>query len=81
MCVTCFDLTIISLEVEFQFYLTLWYALVMKLGEFGIEEVYVPSESLGKTEVEALDESEKLVEKYMEYAAKETKVSTNIVQL
>jgi len=52
----------------------------MKLGEFGIEEVYVPSDSLGKTEVEALDESEKLVEKYMEYAAKETKVSTNIVR-
>lgn len=43
-------------------------------GEFGIEEVYVPSESQGKTEVQALDESEKLVEKYMAFAAKETKI-------
>lgn len=44
----------------------------------------MPSESLGKTEVEALDESEKLVEKYMEYAAQETKVTkaqTLIAQL
>ncbi|KAG0627142.1 hypothetical protein M758_2G176800 [Ceratodon purpureus] len=43
-------------------------------GEFGMEEVCVPTETLGKTEVQALDESEKLVEKYMEYAAKETKI-------
>jgi len=43
-------------------------------GEFGIEEVYVPSDSPGKTEVEALDDSEKLVEKYMQYAAQETKI-------
>jgi len=56
----------------------LWAVLVIKLGEFGIEEVYVPSDSPGKTEVEALDDSEKLVEKYMQYAAEETKVSTGI---
>lgn len=53
--------------------------LFLILGQFGMEEVYVPTEALGKTEVEALDESEKLVEKYMEYAAKETKVKKLIV--
>lgn len=54
--------------------------LLLNSGEFGMEEVYIPTETLGKTEVEALDESEKLVEKYMEYAAKETKVNAIIVQ-
>jgi len=43
-------------------------------GEFGIEEVYVPGQIAGKSEVEALNQSEKLVEKYMEYVNKETKI-------
>lgn len=49
--------------------------IVLKSGEFGIEEVYVPSQIAGKSEVEALNQSEKLVEKYMEYVNKETKVN------
>lgn len=48
--------------------------IVLKSGEFGIEEVYVPSQIAGKSEVEALNQSEKLVEKYMEYVNKETKI-------
>lgn len=36
----------------------------------------MPSESFQVNEVEALNDSEKLVEKYMEFASKETKVRT-----
>jgi hypothetical protein len=43
-------------------------------GEFGMEEVYVPVDDAAEDEVSALNDSEKLVERYMEYAAKETKV-------
>jgi nucleotide-binding universal stress UspA family protein len=43
-------------------------------GEFGMEEVYVPVDDAAEDEVSALNDSEKLVEKYMEYAAKETKI-------
>jgi nucleotide-binding universal stress UspA family protein len=39
-----------------------------------MEEVYVPVDDAAEDEVSALNDSEKLVEKYMEYAAKETKI-------
>jgi hypothetical protein len=43
-------------------------------GNFGIEEVYVPTEIMGQTEVESLNESEKMVERFMSYVQKESKV-------
>ncbi|KAH9552430.1 hypothetical protein CY35_09G066300 [Sphagnum magellanicum] len=43
-------------------------------GEFGMEDVYIPADDSAKDEVSAFNDSEKLVEKYMEYAAKETKI-------
>lgn len=43
-------------------------------GNFGIEEVYVPTEIMGQTEVESLNESEKMVERFMSYVEKESKV-------
>ncbi|KAJ7517379.1 hypothetical protein O6H91_21G021100 [Diphasiastrum complanatum] len=43
-------------------------------GEFGMEDVYVPPDGNLKEDVDAIDESEKLVERYMEYAANESKI-------
>lgn len=43
-------------------------------GEFGMEEVYVPADLTEKDDVQALNDSEHLVEKYMQYATKETKI-------
>ena len=43
-------------------------------GNFGVEEVYVPTEIMGQTEVESLNESEKMVERFMSYVKKECKV-------
>lgn len=39
-----------------------------------MEEVYVPPDLSGKDQVEALDDSEKLVEKFMLYASNQSKV-------
>jgi hypothetical protein len=47
------------------------------VGEFGMEDVYIPADDSAKDEVSAFNDSEKLVEKYMEYAAKETKVQVS----
>ncbi|KAL3679345.1 hypothetical protein R1sor_022301 [Riccia sorocarpa] len=43
-------------------------------GQFGNEEVYVPLEISTRDEVESLKESQKIVEKFMKYADKETKI-------
>lgn len=43
-------------------------------GEFGMEEVYVPTDLTEKDDVKALNDSEHLVEKYMHYALKETEI-------
>ncbi len=42
-----------------------------------MEDVYIPADDSAKDEVSAFKDSEKLVEKYMEYAAKETKVQVS----
>jgi hypothetical protein len=47
------------------------------VGEFGMEDVYIPADESAEDEVSAFNDSEKLVEKYMEYAAKETKVQVS----
>ncbi|MCO5590607.1 hypothetical protein L7F22_044578 [Adiantum nelumboides] len=44
-------------------------------GEFGMEEVYVTPDSTDEMEVKALTDSEKLVERFMAYMSRETKVS------
>eukprot|EP00246_Nothoceros_aenigmaticus_P018330 TRINITY_DN9547_c0_g1_i1.p1 TRINITY_DN9547_c0_g1~~TRINITY_DN9547_c0_g1_i1.p1 ORF type:complete len:344 (+),score=59.65 TRINITY_DN9547_c0_g1_i1:163-1194(+) len=44
-------------------------------GNFGGEEVYLPPDFTGKDEVEALNESEKLVEKFMIYVSNATNIS------
>lgn len=51
-----------------------WLYLLIVSGNFGIEEVYVPMEIMGQTQVESLNESEKMVEKFMSYVEKESKV-------
>jgi nucleotide-binding universal stress UspA family protein len=43
-------------------------------GEFGMEEVYLPTDLTEKDDVKALNDSEHLVEQYMQYASKETKI-------
>ncbi|KAL2613600.1 hypothetical protein R1flu_025292 [Riccia fluitans] len=43
-------------------------------GQFGIEEVYLPLDMSTRDEVESLKESQKIVEKFMKYADKETKI-------
>lgn len=49
-------------------------ATAVGTGEFGMEEVYVPTDLTEKDDVKALNDSEHLVEKYMHYASKETKI-------
>lgn len=55
---------------------SLWFSDFSGAGEFGIEEVYTLPETAAKDEVASLKDSQKVVQKFMEYAESQSEVIT-----